>query len=171
MENIVQAKSKYINMTPRKVRLVVDMIRGQKAEDAVVSLKYLNKSAALPVRKCLESAIANAENNNDMKKSDLYVIEARVDEAPTFKRGRAVSRGRYHRILKRNCHIIIKVGLLKGAEEKIEEKTQQKESKIKESVKEDKKEKQELEIKKEKKSSNTKKETKTVKNNKKEIKS
>ncbi len=170
MENTVQAKSKYINITPRKARLVADMIRGERAEDAVVMLTYLNKKAALPVRKCLESAIANAENNNDMKKSELYILEARVDEAPTFKRGRAVSRGRYHRILKRNCHIVIKVGLLG---EKMEDSSATKEKKaVPEEAPKREEEKKEV-AKKTTKKKTTKKSAKTEKDtkSKKEIKS
>lgn len=109
MKKTVLSKSKYVRTTARKARLVVDMIRGYKAADAVEVLRYTNKAAAVPVRKTLESAIANAENNFDMNKANLIIVEARVDEAPTYKRGIAVSRGRYHQILKRNCHIVIGV--------------------------------------------------------------
>jgi large subunit ribosomal protein L22 len=107
--NIVQAKSKYIRISPRKARLVIDFIRGMNALEASAVLQYTNKKAALSIKKCLDSAIANAENNHDMNKENLVVVEARIDEAPTLKRGLAVARGRYHQILKRASHIIIKV--------------------------------------------------------------
>lgn len=109
MKKKVYAKSKYIRMSPQKTRLVVDMIRGEKAEYAAEMLNFVNKAAALPVKKTIESAIANAEFNEDMDKTELEIVEARVDEAPIYKRGRAVSKGRYHKILKRNCHIVIAV--------------------------------------------------------------
>ncbi len=105
--DIIFAKAKNINMSPRKARLVIDLVRGKKATDAVAELKFVRKRAALPIRKTIESAIANAENNFEMDEDDLYIKEAFVDKAPTYKRGRAGSRGRYKKILKRNCHIII----------------------------------------------------------------
>ncbi|MBN1331314.1 50S ribosomal protein L22 [Candidatus Dojkabacteria bacterium] len=105
----VYAKSKYVRMSAQKVRLVADMIRGENAVYASEVLEFVNKAAALPVRKTLESAIANAVNNEGMDKKELKIVEARVDDAPIFKRGRAVSKGRYHKILKRNSHIIIAV--------------------------------------------------------------
>lgn len=144
----VYAKSKYIRMSAQKTRLVVDMIRGENALYSAEMLKFVNKAAALPVRKALESAIANAEFNHDMDKKQLVVVEARVDEAPTFKRGRAVSKGRYHQILKRNCHIIIGVaeGKIKDKEiekiaaavEKEEEKQKLEEKKVEEAKKTEK---------------------------------
>jgi large subunit ribosomal protein L22 len=109
---VVYAKAKYIGMSARKARLVVDLVRGKRALDAILELKFLRKKAALPIRKTIESAIANAENNFEMDKKSLIVKEAFIDEAPTFKRGRAGSRGRYKKILKRNCHITI--GVMEG---------------------------------------------------------
>jgi len=77
------------------------------ANEALETLNFVNKAASVPVYKTLKSAISNAENNFDKDIDRLYVVEARVDEAPTLKRGRAVSRGRYHQILKRSSHIVI----------------------------------------------------------------
>lgn len=105
----VYAKSKYIKVSPQKIRLVIDMVRGENAQYASELLQFVNKAAALPVRKTIDTAIANAINNFDLNKKELKIVEARVDEAPTFKRGRAVSKGRYHQILKRNSHVIIAV--------------------------------------------------------------
>lgn len=109
MENTVYAKTKYNRRSARKVRLVVDMIRGKKAQKALEMLKFTNKGATEEVSKTLQSAIANATFNNNMDKNELVVAEAFVDEAPTYKRGRAVARGRYHQIFKRNSHIVIGV--------------------------------------------------------------
>jgi len=116
MNKKIYAKSKYIRMSPQKVRLVVDMIRGENAQYAVEMLEFVNKAAALPVRKVIESAIANAEHNDEKEAESLIIVEARVDEAPIYKRGRAVSKGRYHKILKRNCHIIVAVQDEQGKE-------------------------------------------------------
>lgn len=109
MEEVIKTKSKYVRMTPRKIRLITDMVKGMNALEAVETLKFVNKAAALPVRKAIETAIADAENNFDKDTEKLVIVEARADEAPMLKRGRAVSRGRYHRILKRSSHIIIGV--------------------------------------------------------------
>lgn len=124
MKDIVYAKAKYVRRSPRKVRLVVDMIRGKKAEDAATNLQFLNKAAAGDVLKVLNSAIANAENNNEWNKEELMIKEAFVDEAPTYKRGRAVARGSYHPILKRNSHITI--GLVEKESGKAKSKTSKK---------------------------------------------
>jgi len=109
MQKIVYAKHKYNNRSPRKVRLVVNLVRGKNALESLDILKFTNKGASKDVYKVLASAIRNAVFNNEMDETSLVVAEAYVNEAPTYKRGRAVSRGRYHQILKRNCHIIIGV--------------------------------------------------------------
>jgi large subunit ribosomal protein L22 len=106
---IVYAKIKYVDKTARKVRLVVDLIRGKKALESMDLVRFTNKAASIDVYKALKSAMANAVNNHGMNKDDLIVSRAFVDDAPVFKRGKAVSRGRYHKILKRNCHITIGV--------------------------------------------------------------
>lgn len=106
---IVYAKAKYIRSSAQKARLVIDLIRKKGVLDSLARLEYVQKKAALPIRKTLESALANAKNNFEMDEKKLVVVEARVDDAPIFKRGRAGSRGRYKKILKRNCHIIIGV--------------------------------------------------------------
>ena len=126
-KEVVYAKSKYVRTSAQKARLVVDMVRGENALYSVEMLNFVRKAAALPVRKTIESAIANAEFNHDLDKSKLKIVEAMVNEAPTLKRGRAVSKGRYHQILKRSCHIIIGV-----AESKVENKAAKELAKIKE---------------------------------------
>jgi len=105
----VYARAKYINMSARKARLVIDLIRGKNALEAVHLLEFVNKSAALPIQKALNSAISNADNNFEFDKKSLIIAEAFIDDAPILKRGRAGSRGRYKKLLKRNCHITIGV--------------------------------------------------------------
>lgn len=108
MNKIVLAKTKYANLTARKVRLVAGLIRNKKALEALDLLNFTSKKAAAEiVKKTLKSAIANATHNFGMNKKDLIITKVLVDDAPMFKRGRAISRGRYHQILKRNCHVVI----------------------------------------------------------------
>ncbi len=106
----VSAITKYIRMSPQKVRLVVDQVRGLSVARALDVLRMSNRSAALPVRKTLESAIANAENNEGADIDELSVEAAYVNVGPTLKRFRARAKGRGARILKRSSHITITVG-------------------------------------------------------------
>ena len=101
------AKAKYIRMSPSKVRIVLDNIRGQKAEDAVAILANSTQSAAEACLKVLNSAIANAENNKGLNKDELFVAEAYANQAPSFKRVSFRGRGGVDTIIKRNCHITI----------------------------------------------------------------
>ena len=105
----VRAVSKYVRISPYKARLVVDQIRLMPVERAKDVLSYSTKKAARLVLKTLESAIANAESNNNADIDDLIVRYAYVDEAPTMKRWRARARGRVNRIFKRSSHITIVV--------------------------------------------------------------
>ena len=106
----VRSVAKYIRMSPRKVRLVLDMVRGMGVEEAVALLKFTPKSAAQPVLKTLESAAANAEENYGLSRDELYVARATADEGPTLRRGRAGARGRYKPLLKRSSHITVVLG-------------------------------------------------------------
>lgn len=106
-DKLIYSKTKYLRGSARKARLVIDMIRGKDAVVAQNILELVNKKAAEYTLKSLNSAIANAENNFGKDKDNLYVAEARVDESFSFKRARAVSRGRNHRIIKRTHHIVI----------------------------------------------------------------
>ncbi len=105
----VSAVAKYVRLSPQKARLLADQVRTLPIERAIDLLKYSNRKAALPVRKTLESAIANAEHNNNADIDELWVSRIMVDEAPTMKRFRARAKGRGTRILKRNCHITVSV--------------------------------------------------------------
>ncbi|AEB12456.1 50S ribosomal protein L22 [Marinithermus hydrothermalis] len=102
-----KAVARYVRMSPRKVRLVVDLIRGKSVEEADVLLRYLNKRAARPVRKVLKSAVANAVNNHNLLEDALYVKAAYVDEGPALKRILPRARGRADIIKKRTSHITI----------------------------------------------------------------
>ena len=102
-----RATAKYIRVTPRKVKIVVDLIRGKQVDQALAILAYTPKSAAPYVEKLLNSAIANAENNLEMDRSSLYVAEAYANQGPTLKRYWARSHGRADMIKKHASHITI----------------------------------------------------------------
>ncbi|RPJ63217.1 MAG: 50S ribosomal protein L22 [Dehalococcoidia bacterium] len=101
----VGAVAKDIGIPSRKVRLVVDMVRGKKVEDAINILKFTHTAAAKVVAKVIQSASANAENNFQLDPADLKVVYIVADEGHTLKRYRPQSRGRFSPILKRATHI------------------------------------------------------------------
>ena len=105
----VSSTLKYARISPQKARMIVDIIRGNKVMNATNTIKFMPQKAAGIIRKILDSAIANAENNNGADIDDLKISQAYVNEAPTFKRFRARARGRGTRILKRNSHITIEL--------------------------------------------------------------
>ncbi|GMA13933.1 50S ribosomal protein L22 [Deinococcus metallilatus] len=104
------AVAKYVRMSPRKVRLVVDVIRGKSVQDAEDLLRFLPKSASEPVAKVLKSAKSNAINNDEMLEDRLFVQAAYVDAGPTLKRLIPRARGSANIIKKRTSHITIIVG-------------------------------------------------------------
>ena len=105
-----KAIARYVRISPRKVRLVVDLIRGKSLEEARNILRYTNKRGAYFVAKVLESAAANAVNNHDMLEDRLYVKAAYVDEGPALKRVLPRARGRADIIKKRTSHITVILG-------------------------------------------------------------
>lgn len=105
----VAAKLRNADMSAQKARLVADMVRGMAVGPAIDRLKFTQKKAATVIQKLLESAIANAENNNGADIDELKVGKIFVDEAQTLKRFQARAKGRGNRILKRRCHITIVV--------------------------------------------------------------
>lgn len=105
----VRAESKYIRMTPRKVRLVVDTVRGKPVKEALDILKYMNRAAAREVAAAVKSAVANAEQNNHLDPDDLYIVEICANQAPTAKRFQPGPRGRANPILKRSSHVTVVV--------------------------------------------------------------
>ena len=104
-----KAVAKQVRIAPRKVRLVVDLIRGKQVGDAVAILRHTPKTASPVVEKLLNSAIANAEHNYEMDVNNLVVSEVFVDEGATLKRFRPRAMGRASRINKRTSHITIVV--------------------------------------------------------------
>lgn len=106
-ENRPYAVAKYIRMSPSKVQIVLDLIRGKDYFEAVALLKGSPKIACEPVLKTLNSAAANAEVNKGMSKDTLYVAKCFADQGTTMKRFQPVSKGRAHSILKRTCHITV----------------------------------------------------------------
>ena len=101
------ATAKYVRISSRKVKIVIDLIRGKKVDEAMAILMYTPKSAAPVVEKLLASAIANAENNLSMNRDELYVAEVYANQGPTYKRYWARSHGRADVILKRTSHITV----------------------------------------------------------------
>jgi len=101
------AIARYVRISSRKVKVVIDLIRGKKVDEALAILMYTPKSAAPVVEKLLNSAIANAENNLSMNRDSLYVAEVYANQGPTLKRYWARSHGRADQILKRTSHITI----------------------------------------------------------------
>lgn len=104
---LVKAQQKYIRVSPRKVRLVVDGIRGLTPQQALQELAFLRKRAAVVVGKTIKQAIANARHNANLSEESLRFAAIEVGEGPRFKRWRAVSRGRAHQILKRTSHLTV----------------------------------------------------------------
>ena len=105
----VKAQARFVRVTPFKARRVVDLIRGQHVDEARRILNFTPRAAALPVRKVLDSAIANAEHNHQLPADTLFVSQAFVDEGPTLKRYRPRALGRAYRVRKRTSHITVVV--------------------------------------------------------------
>ena len=100
-----RAKATFERIAPRKVKIVLDLIRNKPADEAMAILKFTPKAACEPVAKLLKSAVANAENNFDMDVTRLYVAECSVSQGPTLKRIRPRAQGRAFRINKKTSHI------------------------------------------------------------------
>ena len=101
---------RYVRISPRKARQVVDLIRGKKVSEALAVLRYTPKRASEVVTKVVKSAAANAENNMQMDRDELYVTSCYVDQGPSFKRYRPRAQGRADIRLKRTSHITVMVG-------------------------------------------------------------
>ncbi|MEP2943316.1 MAG: 50S ribosomal protein L22 [Hyphomicrobiales bacterium] len=108
-DNEARAMNKMIRVSPQKLNLVAQLIRGKKADKALADLTFSSKRIAVDVKKTLESAIANAENNHQLDVDNLVVAEAFVGKAMVMKRFRARARGRGARILKPFSHLTIVV--------------------------------------------------------------
>lgn len=101
----IHAKISHLSLSAQKVRIVIDMVRGKSANEALDILRFVNKRAALPVSKLVASAVANAEENFGVSRDDLYVAKITADEAPTRKWRRFGARGRFKPILRRSSHV------------------------------------------------------------------
>ena len=108
-DNEAMAKTRMLRTSPQKLNRVAQMIRGKKVDKALTDLTFSNKRIAQDVKKCLQSAIANAENNHNLDVDELIVAEAWVGKNMTMKRGRPRARGRFGKILKPFAEITIKV--------------------------------------------------------------
>jgi large subunit ribosomal protein L22 len=104
------ATAKYVRGSTRKARLVVQVIRGRRVEEAAALLRFMPQAAAKEVANVLKSATANAENNLNLSADDLVVVDARADEGPTIKRWRPRAQGRAFPIHKAMTHITVTVG-------------------------------------------------------------
>jgi len=104
---MVVAKAKYVRSSARKARLVADQIRGKSVIEAQTLLAYSTRGVATPVRKVLQSAVANADHNEGWEPTELMIAQVMVDEGPTIRRFRPRAQGRATRINKRTCHITV----------------------------------------------------------------
>lgn len=104
-----RAVARYIRIAPRKVRLVVDLIRGKQVPEALAILRFTPRGASPVVEKVLRSAVANAENNHNLDVDSLYIKEIFVDPGPTLKRFHPRAQGRAYSIFKRTSHITVVV--------------------------------------------------------------
>lgn len=106
-----EATAKFVRVSARKARLIADLIRDKSVPEAQAILAFSTRDAAVPVRKVLESAMANADHNAGLDVRELYVTRATIDEGPTMRRFRPRAQGRASRINKRTCHITIGLGI------------------------------------------------------------
>ena len=105
-----RAIAKYVRISPRKVRQVVNLIRGKKVSEAMAILTFTTKGSTEPVTKVLKSAVANAEHNLELVADNLFINEIYVNEGPTLKRIKPRAQGRADQIRKRTSHITVVVG-------------------------------------------------------------
>lgn len=104
---MIKAELKNYRQSPRKVRLVADLIRGKQVERALVELSHLDKKASLVLKKLVDSAVANAKHNFNIEKDNLFIKEIRVDEGTTMKRWMPGARGRAFPFKRRTCRVFI----------------------------------------------------------------
>jgi large subunit ribosomal protein L22 len=104
---VVRASAQYVRVSPRKARLLADQVRGMPIEDARSLLDFSGRGVARDIRRLIDSAAANAENNHDLPPDELRITEIQVDEGPTIRRWRARARGRATRIEKRTSHVSV----------------------------------------------------------------
>lgn len=108
-KQVVKATARYVRISPRKLRLVADLVRGRDIATARTTLSFTPKNGARVIDKLIASAVANAENNHDMTADDLYIRSIYVNEGPTMKRYRPRALGRAYRIRKRSSHVTVEL--------------------------------------------------------------
>ena len=111
-----KAKVRYVRMSASKVRVVLNLIRGKRVTEAIEILEFSERLAAQEILKCLRSAVANAEHNEEIPEEELFISACFADQGPTLRRFRPRARGRAGRIQKQTCHITIQVSRLTGDE-------------------------------------------------------
>lgn len=131
MQNYAKAEVKYVRISPRKVKIVIDLIRNKPVGEALAILKHTPKAASEVVEKLLLSAMANAENNHGMNVEDLYVAEIYSNAGPMLKRIRARAQGRAFRILKRTSHTTIVLKERSAKEEVVAKKVEEPKEEVK----------------------------------------
>jgi len=114
----VKASARFVHIAPRKVRLVINQVRGLMITDALDQLKFLNKKSVEPITKLLNSAVANAKNNFSLAEKDLYIKKIIANEGPVLARFRPRAQGRASKIRKRMSHIEV-ILAIKGADDKV----------------------------------------------------
>ncbi len=108
------ATAKFVRISPFKVRIVLDIIRGKSVNEAIAILENTPKAASEPLIKLVNSAAANGENNQNLARNDMYIAECYANEGPTLKRIQPVSKGRAYRINKRTSHITVVLDTVKA---------------------------------------------------------
>jgi large subunit ribosomal protein L22 len=107
MANEIHAHLRFLPLSAHKVRLIVDVVRGKDANNAIDILRFMPQRAAKPVMKLLNSAVANAEENFGISRDDLFIAKIFADEAPTRRWRRFAARGRFKAILRRTSHVTV----------------------------------------------------------------
>jgi len=107
MATDIRAELRFLGVSAQKVRLVIDLVRGKRANDALDLLTFTNKGSAHDLRKLVASAVANAEENFGVNRDDLYIYKITADEAPTRKWRRFGARGRFKPLLRRSSHVVV----------------------------------------------------------------
>jgi large subunit ribosomal protein L22 len=118
MNQEVTAQLRYYRMGPRKMRLLVDLVRGKRAERALAMLSVLNKRGALPLKKLLASAMANAKHNHSLPTENLFIKSMTVDGGPVLKRWMPKAHGRATPVRERTSHVKLTLGVLEKKEKK-----------------------------------------------------
>lgn len=137
MQNYAKAEVNYVRISPRKVKIVIDLIRNKPVGEALAILKHTPKAASEVVEKLLLSAMANAENNHGMDVEKLYVAEIYSNAGPMLKRIRARAQGRAFRILKRTSHTTVVLKEREAKEEVVVKKAEDKKAEVNDVVKDE----------------------------------